>query len=159
MASKVGSLISAAITLILFVGIPYLLPSYVPADLMAQVEQSGFDVPGFINQIMMIGVVTAALTLIGGFVDPTSIISLLAKLAQAGFSLVLIVLFLGAGNIASLGYTQFDVAMQGVQSSISMDLRVFVYISIATILLKMVQVYLEWNEARIEAAPPGRIAP
>ncbi len=159
MASKIGAVISAAITLLLFVGIPYLLPSYVPPDLMAQIEQSGFDLPSFINQIMMIGVVTAALTLIGGFVNPTSIISLAVKIAQAGFSLILIVVFLGAGNIAGLGLTQFDVAMQGVQSSITMDLRVFVYISIATILLKMIQVYLEWNEARIEAAPPGRIAP
>ena len=159
MTSKIGSLISAFITIIIFVGIPYLLPSYVPADLMSQIEQSGFDLGSFINQIMMVGVVTAALTLIGGLMDPKSIISFLAKLSQAGLSLVLIVLFLGAGDIASLGYTQFDVAMQGVQSSISMDLRVFVYVSIATIVLKMLQVYLEWNEARIEAAPPGRIAP
>jgi hypothetical protein len=157
--SKLGAVISAAITLILFVGIPYMLPSYIPPDLAAQIEQSGFDLAGFTSQIMLIGAVTAGLTLVGGFVDPKSIVSLVVKIAQAGSSLVFMVLLLGAGNIASLGYTQFDVAMQGVQSSIAMDLRVFVYISIATILLKVVQVYLEWNEARIEAAPPGRIAP
>ena len=81
------------------------------------------------------------------------------KVAQAGSSLIFMVLLLGAGNIASLGYTEFDIAMQGATTSIAMDLRVFVYISIATILLKVVQVYLEWNEARIAAAPPGRIAP
>ncbi|MCJ7731819.1 hypothetical protein MUP51_05830, partial [Candidatus Bathyarchaeota archaeon] len=98
-------------------------------------------------------------TLVGGFVDPSSVIALVVKIAQAGSSLVFMVLLLGAGNIAGLGYTQFDIAMQGAQSSIAMDLRVFVYISIGTILLKVVQVYLEWNEARIQAAPPGRIAP
>ena len=107
----------------------------------------------------MIGVVTAVMTLVGGFVEPTSVIALLVKIAQAGFSLVLIIVFLGAGSIANLGYTTFDIAMEGVQSTIAMDLRVFVYISIGTILLKVIQVYLEWNEARIEAAPPGRIAP
>ena len=159
MANKTGAVISAAITLILFVGIPYLLPDYIPPDLVAQIEQSGFNLADFSNQIMMIGVVTAAFTLIGGFVNPTSVIALLVKIAQAGFSLVLIVVFLGAGNIASLGYTTFDVAMEGVQNSIAMDLRVFVYISIAAILLKVIHVYLEWNEGRIEAAPPGRIAP
>ena len=43
MANKTGAIISAAITLILFVGIPYLLPDYIPADLAAQIEQSGFN--------------------------------------------------------------------------------------------------------------------
>lgn len=157
--SKVGAVISATITLILFVGIPYMLPSYIPPDLAAQIEQSGFDLTGFSNQIMIIGAVTAVLTLVGGFVDPKSIVSLVVKTAQAGSSLVFLVLLLGAGNIASLGYTEFNIAMEGMQSSIAMDLRIFVYVSIGTILLKVVQVYLEWNEARIEAAPPGRIAP
>ncbi|MBD3173414.1 hypothetical protein GF326_13195 [Candidatus Bathyarchaeota archaeon] len=159
MASKTGAVISAVITLILFVGIPYLLPEYIPPDLMTQIEQSGFNLDSFTSQIMIIGVATAVLTLVGGFADPTSIIALLVKMAQAGFSLILIIVFLGAGNIASLGYTEFKVAMQGVQSTIVMDLRVFVYISIGTIFLKVLQVYLEWKEARVEAAPPGRIAP
>lgn len=159
MASKTGAVISAVITLILFVGIPYLLPGYIPPDLMTQIEQSGFNLDSFTSQIMIIGVATAALTLVGGFAEPTSIIALLVKMAQAGFSLILIIVFLGAGNIASLGYTEFRVAMQGVQSTITMDLRVFVYISIGTIFLKVLQVYLEWKEARVEAAPPGRIAP
>lgn len=159
MANKTGAIISALITLLLFVGIPYLLPSYIPSDLLAQIESSGFDLAGFINQIMIIGAVTAALTLAGGFVDPSSTLSLIVRVAQACLSLIFIVVFLGAGNIAGLGYTQFEVAMEGVTSSIAMDLRVFVYISIATILLKVIQVYLEWNEERIEAAPAGRIAP
>lgn len=159
MASKTGAVISAVITLILFVGIPYLLPEYIPPDLMTQIEQSGFNLDSFTSQIMIIGAATAVLTLVGGFADPTSIIALLVKMAQAGFSLILIIVFLGAGNIASLGYTEFKVAMQGVQSTITMDLRVFVYISIGTIFLKVLQVYLEWKEARVEAAPPGRIAP
>jgi hypothetical protein len=159
MASKTGAVISAVITLILFVGIPYLLPGYIPPDLMTQIEQSGFNLDSFTSQIMIIGVATAALTLVGGFAEPTSIIALLVKMAQAGFSLILIIVFLGAGNIASLGYTEFRVAMQGVQSTITMDLKVFVYISIGTIFLKVLQVYLEWKEARLEAAPPGRIAP
>ncbi len=159
MASKIGAVISALITLILFVGIPYMLPEYIPPDLAVQIEQSGFDLAAFTNQVMMIGVVTAALTLVGGFVDPISIVALLVKLAQAGFSLILIIVFLGAGNLTNLGYTEFEVAVEGVHNLIAMDLSVFVYVSIATILLKMVQVYLEWNEARIESSPPGRIAP
>jgi hypothetical protein len=159
MASKINAVISTIITLILFVGIPYILPSYIPPYLIAQIEQSGFDLASFIDQIMIIGALTATMTLVGGLVSPTSLIALLIKVAQAGFSLVLIAIFLGVGNIMNLGLAQFDVAMEGVQSNIILDLRVFVYVSIGTILLKVLQVYLEWKEARAEIAQPGRIAP
>jgi hypothetical protein len=154
-----GTIISALITLILFVGIPYMLPNYIPPDLLSQLELSGFDLAGFSSQVMMIGVVTAVITIIGGFVNPTSLIALLVKITQACFSLILIVVFLGAGDIMNLGYTQFDVVAEGVKNSITMDLRVFVFFSIFTIILRVIKVYFEWKEARIDAAPPGRIAP
>ena len=54
MVSKTGAVISAAITLILFVGIPYILPNYIPLDLALQIEQSGFDIEGLTNQIIII---------------------------------------------------------------------------------------------------------
>jgi hypothetical protein len=153
MAKRLEAIFSAVITLILFVGIPYILPNYIPEDLAVQIEQSGFDLDSFSNQIMIIG------TILSGFVDPTSILALLVNLAQACSSLIFIIVLLGVGNVAGLGYTEFEFAMQGIQSKISMDLRVFVYISIVTSVLKMIQVYLKWNETRIEGAPPGRIAP
>jgi hypothetical protein len=143
MAKRLDAIISAVVTLILFVGIPYILPNYIPEDLAVQIEQSGFNLDSFSNQMMIIGAVTAGLTLLAGFVDPTTIIALLVNLAQACSSLIFIILLLGVGNITGLGYTEFEFAMQGIQSKISMDLRVFVYIS----------------ETRIEGAPPGRIAP
>jgi hypothetical protein len=159
MAKRLEAIFSTLITLILFVGIPYILPNYIPEDLAVQLEQSGFNLDSFSNQMMIIGAITAGLTILSGFVDPTSVIALLVNLAQACSSLIFIILLLGVGNITGLGYTEFQIDMQGVQSKISMDLRVFVYISIVTIVLKMMQVYLKWNETRIEEAPPGRIAP
>jgi hypothetical protein len=159
MSRRLEAIISATITLILFVGVPYVLPDYIPEELAVQIEQSGFNLDSFSNQIMFIGAVTAGLTLLSGFVNPTSIIALLVNLAQACSSLIFIVVLLGVGNISGLGYTEFDIPMQGIHSKITMNLRVFVYISIATIALKMIQVYLSWNETRIEDAHPGRIAP
>jgi len=158
-ASKIKAIISTAITLILFVGIPYMAPTMIPEELLAQVEASGFNLSEVINQIMIIGAFTAALTLIGGFVDQTSVVSLLVKLAQTGTSLLFVLLLLGAGNLSSLGYVQFEVDLGEVTSSVAMDLSAFVYISVGVILLKVIQIFLEWREARIEAAPAGRIAP
>jgi hypothetical protein len=151
MGRKTGALISAVITLIFFVGIPYLLTNYISPELVAQIEQSGFDFADFTNQMMIIGVITAGLTFVGGFVDPASLIALLVRVAQTGFSLVFMIMLLGAGNLTGLGYTEFNVVLGGVHSSIAMDLRIFVQISIVTILLKVVQIYLEWNEVRVEA--------
>ena len=159
MSRKVNAVLSAIFTIILFVGIPYFLPNYIPQEFITQIEQSGFDLNDFTYNIIIIGVVTASLTLIGGFVNPASINALIVKILQACLSLLFIIIFLGAGNILNLGYTTFDIAMEGINNTIIMDLSFFVYISIITILLKIIQVYFEWKEARIEMAPPGRIAP
>jgi hypothetical protein len=128
MGRKTGALVSTVITLFFFVGVPYLLTNYISPELVAQIEQSGFDFADFRNQMMIIGVITAGLTLVGGFVDPASFIALFVRVAQTGFSLVFMIMLLGAGNLAGLGYTEFNVALGGVHSSIAMDLRIFVQI-------------------------------
>jgi hypothetical protein len=99
-------------------------------------EQRGFELNNFTEQIMIIGLIMAVLTIFRGFSNPPSIITLFLNIKYTGFSLVLIVVFLGTGNIMSLGLTELEVAVEGVQSSLIMDLRVFVYISIVTILPK-----------------------
>ncbi len=153
-----GAIISAAITLVLFVGIPYMLPQYLPESILQSVVDSGFDLDSFLNQIMLIGGVTAALTLVKGFVDEASVISLLVSIAQNVSTIAFTVILLGAGNVASLGITEMNIEMEGLTSVIVMDLRVFIYFTLLTVALKVIKSYLEWNEARIESAPPGRIA-
>ena len=153
-----GAIISALITLVIFVGIPYIAPSYLSPETMAMAADYGFDLPSLFSQMMMIGAVTAALTLVKGFVDETNIISLLVTIAQNLSSLIFMVILLGAGNIMSMGLTEFTIEQIGVTSIIRMDLRVFIYFSFGTIGLKVIQSYLEWIEARRAAAPPGRIA-
>ncbi len=148
-----GAIISAAITLILFVGIPYMLPQYLPENIMQSVVDSGF-----LNQIMLIGAVTAVLTLIKGFVEDSSVVSLLVSVAQNLSTVAFTVILLGAGNIASLGITEMTIELEGLTSVIVMDLRVFIYFTLLTVALRVIKSYLEWNEARIDAAPPGRIA-
>lgn len=153
-----GAIISAAITLIIFVGVPYILPQYLPENIMQSVVDSGFDLSGFLNQIMLIGALTAALTLVKGFVDEASVISLLVSVAQNVSTIAFTVILLGAGNIASLGITEMNIEVEGLTSVIVMDLRVFIYFTLLTVALRVIKSYLEWNEARIDAAPPGRIA-
>ncbi len=150
-------IISALITLVIFVGIPYIAPSYLSPETMAMAADYGFNLLSLFNQMMMIGAVTAALTLVKGFVDETNIISLLVNIIQNLSSLIFMFVLLGAGNIMSMGLTEFTIEQVGVTSITKMDLRVFIYFTFGTIGLKMIQFYLEWTEARRDAAPPGRI--
>ncbi len=156
--NTMGAVISAAITLILFVGVPYMLPEYLPPDMMQIVVDSGFDLSGFLNQVMLIGGVTAALTLWKGFLDEASVISLLVNIAQNVSTIAFTVILLGAGDYSTLGITELPFDIEGLTGFIRMDMRIFIYFTLLTVALKVIKSYLEWNEARIESAPPGRIA-
>lgn len=156
---RLRAVAAALITLILFVGVPYLLPSYIPADLAELLAQSGVDLQEFIDQIMILGAVTAALTLVRGFVGKASALSLAISVALNAASLVFMVALLGVGDLGSLGLTSFTVSIEGATSHIVMDLRAFIYFSVLIVGLRVVEAYLEWRDARIDAMPPGRIPP
>ncbi len=156
---QIGSIISALITVVIFVGIPYMLPSYLPSDIAQMMTDAGIDIPSFLNQMKILGGITAMITLVKGFVEKTSVVYLLASVVQNVSALGFTVILLGAGNYASLGLTEFTVDMDGAISQIVMDMRVFVYLTIGVVALRIIQSYLEWGEAKAEAAPPGRIPP
>jgi hypothetical protein len=154
---KIRPVISAIITLIIFVVVPYMLPEYIPPDINQLVAESGVDLDWFLNEIMVVGAVTAAITLVKGLAGKTSTVWLLASLVQNVSSLAFTLILLGAGNIMSLGVVEFTMNMEKATNYITMNMRVLVYLSIEVIALSMIQSYLMWREARIEAAPPGRI--
>ncbi len=156
---QIGSVISALVTLLIFVGIPYLLPSYMPPDIAQMMTDAGIDIPEFLNYMKILGGITALITLVKGFVDKTSVVYLLASVVQNVSALAFTVILLGAGDYMSLGLTEFTVDVEGVVNQIVLDMRVFVYLTVGVVALRIIGSYLEWGEARVEAAPPGRIPP
>jgi hypothetical protein len=156
---RLGAIIGAAVTLILFVGAPYLLPEYLPSNVTQLLAESGFDLQGFINEVMILGVITAALTLAKGFLGKASPVSLLISVSQNLAGLAFMVVLLGAGDVSSLGVASFTFSSENTTNHIVMDLRVFLYVTFLTVALSVVETYLAWNEARIQAMPPGRIPP
>ncbi len=156
-SKKIRPVFSAMITLILFVVVPYLLPDYIPPHINALIVESGIDLDWFLNQLMVVGAVTAAITLVKGLAGKTSPVWLLASLAQNVSSLVFTLILLGAGNIMSLGVVEFTMYVENATNYIMMNMRVLVYLSIEVVALSMIRSYLVWREARVEAAPPGRI--
>lgn len=156
-AKKTRPIISAIITLILFVVVPYMLPEYIPPDVNQLIAESQIDLDWFLNQIMLVGAVTAAITLVKGLAGKTSSVWLLAALAQNVSSLVFTLILLGAGDIMSLGVVELTMDAENATNYITMNMRVLVYLSIEVVALSMIRSYLRWREACIEAAPPGRI--
>jgi len=154
---KTRPFISAIITLILFVVVPYMLPEYIPPDVNQLIAESQIDLDWFLNQIMLVGAVTAAITLVKGLAGKTSPVWLLASLAQNVSSLVFTLILLGAGDIMSLGVVELTMDAENATNYITMNMRVLLYLSIEVVALSMIRSYLLWREARIEAAPPGRI--
>ena len=156
---RIRAIIGAAVTLILFVGVPYVLPEYLPPDIAQLLAESGFDLQGFINEIMILGAVTAALTLAKGFAGKASPVSLLINVAQNVATLVFMGVLLGAGALSALGVTSFTFSSENTTNHIVMDFSVFIYFTVLTVALRVVEVYLDWDEARVQAMPPGRIPP
>lgn len=159
MDKRIGAVISAAITLTVFTALPLFAPRFMPPELSQMLGDTGLDIEVFLNQIAMMGVVAAALTLAKGFVDEVSVISLAIALIQNGVTLVITFLFLGLGSLGSLGATTITVELEEAVNVIVLDMRLFIQITAVTVVLRMIQAFLVWNEARDEAKPPGRIVP
>ena len=157
MSNKMGTLISAAITLLIFTVIPLLAPQYLPPSYMETLARTGIDVPSFINQLAIMGVAVAALTLVKGFVAPSSPIYLLAALASSGLTFAFTVVTLSFGRLeelGNLGLTTMNMEIQGSINAITLDFRLFVQLTALTVALRMVEAVFAYLEARKEAKAP-----
>jgi hypothetical protein len=164
MTNKTGALISAAITLLIFTVVPLMAPSYLPPSTLETIAQTGIDVPSFVNQLASMGVAVAGLTLVKGFVVPSSPIYLLAALASSGVTFVFTVVTLSLGRfeeLGNLGLTTMNVEVQGSVNAIVLDFRFFVQLTALTVALKMVEAVFAFIEARKELTrtevPPASI--
>lgn len=158
-SKRLGAVVGALLTLILFVVIPYTITPYIPPYISQLIAQSELDLQGLLNQIMIIGVVSAALTLVKGFLSEASMVSLIVSVAQNVASLVFTAMLLGIGDIGSLGVAYFTFKVDSTTSHVAMNLRVFIVVVMLIVGLRVVEAYLVWDEARIKAMPPGRIPP
>ena len=154
MSKRTGALVSAAITLLIFVVIPLMAPQYLPPSYIETLARTGIDVPSFVNQLAIMGVAVAALTLVKGFVAPSSIIYLLAALASSGLTFAFTVVTLSFGRLeelGNLGLTTMTMEVQGSVNAITLDFRFFVQLTALTVALRMVEAVFAYIEARKEA--------
>ena len=105
----------------------------------------------FSNEIATIGGLIAALTLVKGFVEPSSVLYLLASIISSGVTLFLTVVTVSLGRfeeLGNLGLTTMTMEVQGTLNTMTLDFRVFIWITVATVGLKIVESFLEFSDAR-----------
>lgn len=148
MNRKLGSVISAAITLIVFTVLPFYAPSLLTPEVEQALSQAGFDQAGFINQIAIMGVVVALLTLVRGFSPESSPLCLLASIASSVSMLAFTLLTLSLGDLGGLGITTISMNVQGVFNTVVLDLRLFVQLAILSVALQVIHSILVFADAR-----------
>jgi hypothetical protein len=150
MSRKTGAVISAVITLVIFVIFPLYLPDLLPPDMMLMVSNMGFDLEGLLGQIATIGVVMALITLLKGFVERTSVAYLILSAGSSIVTLMIIIQSVGLGDMQSMGVTTISLEVEGGVNTAVIDMRLFVQLAIALVALQIVQSILEFRDARVE---------
>ena len=150
MSRKTGAVISAVITLAIFVVLPLYLPDLLPPDMMLMVSNMGFDLEGLLGQIATIGVIMALITLLKGFVERTSVAYLILSAGSSIVTLMIIIQSVGLGDMQSMGVTTISLEVEGGVNTAVIDMRLFVQLAIVLVALQIVQSILEFRDARVE---------
>ena len=115
------------------------------------ISEFGIDMIQFSNEIAIIGVVIALLTLVRGFVQPSSVIYLLASIASSGVTLFFTLVTVSLGRfeeLGNLGVTTITMEVQGALNTMTLDFSLFIWITVATVALKTIESFLEFADAR-----------
>jgi len=153
MRIKTGPVISAAITLLIFTVLPLYAQGQIPPEVTELLAEAGISMTGFLNQIAMIGVVIAALTLAKAFVEASSPVYLLASIGSSVVMLAFTVITLSLGDLGNLGVTTVTMDIEEAVNTAVVDLRFFLQLAALSVGLQIIHSILEFMEARKEMGP------
>jgi hypothetical protein len=125
------------LTFIIFTASPLLILQIIPLEILTLLALEGFNLPDLLTNFALLGLPISIFTLLKGFTEETSIAHLLIVLSSHIFWLVITFFAFGLGSIETLGITVISSKISGISNTIMIDLRLFVYLSIVTTLLKM----------------------
>ncbi len=144
-----NAVVSAVIYLVVFVVLPLYAPSLIPPELLNVLSESGLNLGAFTQQMALIGIVVSVITLVKGFVLPSSLVYLVAGVGLSLVMLVFTLITLGLGNIWSFGLTVVKMEVPGVLNTAVLDLRFFVQLATLTSILQIIQAFSTFKDARI----------
>jgi len=159
MSRKTSAVLSALITLVIFVGLPLYAPSQIPEEYFEMFSETGVDLNAFTYQIATIGLVASVLTLVKGFVSMTSYIYLLASLSSNAMTLYFNLVTFSVGDLAQLGQLTVTTEIPGGVNTMLLDMRLFIQLAFLAVGLQVIYTVLEFINARKEEAKAVTEAP
>jgi hypothetical protein len=141
----------AVFTFLVLVALPIVCINYVPTQTIDQLYSTGLDIRGLVTQTAMLGLVVSAMALAKAIADKASPTYLILDIISNMISLVFALLVVGVGNIANLGHSSFSLVQGKVTTEIVLDLRVFIYFTVAIVAFSVMQSVAKYREARAEA--------
>lgn len=143
-----NSIIKASFTLLIFVGLPFVLQRYIPTHFVLLFSKMGLDLHRVINQIMLIGVLVAVISLTKGFISETSLFFLIISISRKMLTILIMIILLGAGNLTSLGLTTLNLEIENSKHFITLNYQLFLYITFLLVILKVLQSYYDWRKKK-----------
>lgn len=150
MNRKIKAFISAVVTFVSFAVIPYVIIMLIPREVLTYLSKTNINLVSLQNEIILVGVVLSALTFFKKFFEEASVGYLAASVLSNAAWLIYIFVFLGLGNLQRLGVLDFSMEFENGVNSATIDFRFFVYLSIVSVVLKIIHTVLKFREARIE---------
>jgi len=145
---RLQSVISTALTLILFTVLPICAANQLPSGLELLLSQAGIDLTNLTNQMAMIGVFIAVVTLVKGFVEEASPLYLLASIASSVVTLAFTLVTLGVGDLTSMGISTITIDVEGGFNTMILDFRLFIQLAVLSVALQIAHSVLQFMEAR-----------
>ena len=154
MKVKTTEALYAILLFVLFVILPPLAIWYMPTSLYDQIQGFGFNLQSIMIQTVTVGIILATITLIKAIVEPTSKVYLAVALISSGLGLFFVLFILSVGNIADFGVSSLKVITGKAESTVILNLRFFIEISVLIIIIQMIKVYYDWVEAKSGQVQP-----
>lgn len=151
MSRRLQSVISTALTLILFTVLPVCAANQLPSEFELLLSQAGIDLTNLTNQMGMIGVFIAVMTLVKGFVEEASPLYLLASIVSSVVTLAFTLVTLGVGDLTSMGVSTISIDVEGGLNTMILDFRLFIQLAVLSVALQIAHSVLQFMEARKES--------
>ena len=150
MSRRTSAVLSALLTLVIFVGLPLYAPSQIPEEYFEMFSESGFDLNVFVYQIAAIGLVASILTLVKGFASKASYIYLLAALSSNAMMLYFNLVTFSVGDVTKLGQVTITTEIPGGVNTMLLDMSLFIQLSFVVVGLQVIYTLLDFINARKE---------
>ncbi len=148
MSRRIESVISTILTIIIFTVLPLYFPNQLPGELEVLLSQAGIDLTNLTNQMALMGVFIAVVTLVKGFVEEASPLYLLASVASSLVTLAFTLVTLGVGDLTNMGISTITIDVEGGINTMILDFSLFIQLAVLSIALQIAHSILQFREAR-----------